>query len=398
MRSVLTALGAALALAVLAPAGAAAQEGEDSGGAGVEIRSVSTIAPLRTDTGARAAEVYRALIPDGLQMPAQPAVGVWLADLAFGANRGRPTDEASHWLEGAVQIRVRFGDVEGWYPIHYPVTAEFWFNAGRYVGLPKRHAAAAIVPAGAGWSATATPRGTTGGPSFAMDWQPAAGQDPAALERAFRIPSEPLLVLNKPLQGPDLMRVQYSLGKPGFVVPGGPPAFDPDDPQPEPGLVRLRVREDLDALQEPDLPKLFPAGASLADLIAPDQTLPGTHKFATVALGSTSETIGEGGYRPPASGGPAPAPAPAPRAGDPPRRSCRHSRRVTVRFRRFRGAKLRRVRVYVDGRRVKPRGVRGRRVRVRVRGRRGRTHRVTVVAVQSHGIRIKTRRRVRLCA
>jgi hypothetical protein len=130
--------------ALLAPAPAVAQ----SEGPNAEIRAVSAIAPLRTDSGDRARNVYRALIPEPLTMPAEPAVGVWLADLAYGAGRGRPADDASHWLEGAVQIRVRFGELEGWYPIHYPVTAEFWWSAGRSAGLPKRRATAAIVPDG----------------------------------------------------------------------------------------------------------------------------------------------------------------------------------------------------------------------------------------------------------
>ncbi len=386
----LTTLALVLCLAVPAPA-LGQSEDEDDGGAGVEIRAVSAIAPLRTDNGARAETVYRALIPNGLEMPAEPAVGVWLADLAFVAGRGRPADDASHWLEGAVQIRVRRGDVEGWYPIHYPVTAEFWFNAGRYVGLPKRHATAAIVPDGAGWSATAVPRGTTGDPSYRMDWQPAAGQS----TRAFSIPSEPLLVLNKPLEGPDLMRVQYSLGRPGIVVPGGPPAFDPKDPQPEPGLVRLRVRDDLDALQEPDLPRIFPPGSSLGDLIATDQTLPGTHKFASVALGSTSEKIGEGGYGPRDHAQPPKGERPG---GDAARRGpCRSRRVVTFRFRAVPGARVRRVRVLVDGRPARRRVMSGRRVRVSLRGRTGRRHTVKVVAVQARGIRTTTKRTFRTC-
>jgi hypothetical protein len=386
-RTALAALAAAVLLAL--PASASAQSGP-----GVEIRAVATIAPLRTDNGDRAREVYRALIPNGLEMPAEPAVGVWLADLAFVAGRGRPNDDASHWLEGAVQIRVRHKDVEGWYPIHYPVTAEFWFNAGRYVGLPKRHATAAIVPDGEGWSATANPRDTTGDPSYRMDWQPAAGQPTTA----FSIPSDPLLVLNKPLEGPDLMRVQYSLDKPGFVAPGGPPAFDPENPQPDAGLVRLRVRDDLDALQEADLRKVFPPGSSLGDLIVTDQTLPGTHKFASVGLGSTSEKIGEGGYGEPRE---VPREEERPRGEDPPRapgrRTCRSRRVVTFRFRAVPGAKVRRVRVLVDGRAVKARTMRGRRVRVSLRGLEGRSHRVTVVAAQARGITTKTKRTFRTC-
>jgi hypothetical protein len=83
-----------------------------------------------------------------------------------------------------------------------------------------------------------------------------------------------MLVLNQPLEGPDLMRVQYLVGRPGAVLPGGPPAYDPAAPKPERGLVRLRVRDDLDALQEEDLQRIFSEGASLGDLIATDQVVP----------------------------------------------------------------------------------------------------------------------------
>jgi hypothetical protein len=46
--------------ALLAPAPAVAQ----SEGPNAEIRAVSAIAPLRTDSGDRARNVYRALIPE----------------------------------------------------------------------------------------------------------------------------------------------------------------------------------------------------------------------------------------------------------------------------------------------------------------------------------------------
>jgi hypothetical protein len=329
-------------------------------------------------------------------MPAEPAVGVWLADLAYGAGRGRPADDASHWLEGAVQIRVRFGELEGWYPIHYPVTAEFWWSAGRSAGLPKRRATAAIVPDGKGWTGTAHPRGTTGDPSYRLDWQPADGVDQAAALRAFGVPTDPMLVLNQPLEGPDLMRVQYLVGRPGAVLPGGPPAYDPAAPKPERGLVRLRVRDDLDALQEEDLQRIFSEGASLGDLIATDQVVPGTHTYASVALGNESEKIGEGGYPDDGGGeeeddgqqpGAGTGGAGSPTAGRP----CLTRRSVVVRFRAVPGARVRSVRAFVNGRRARSRVLRGRRVRVALRRRAG-TQRVRIVVRQTRGLRTITKR------
>lgn len=276
--------------------------GEAQTGLLADIRAVSAIAPLRSDDSGRVLALYRALIPDGLELPAEPAVGFWLAELSsLRALDGRPLDPATHWIEGAVQLRVRHGDTEGWYPIHYPVTAEFWFHAGRYVGLPKRRADASIVRNGDGWRAAAIPKGVGGITSMSLDWMPASGEDPLAIERAYRIPTNPLLVLNAPMRGPELTRTQYSLGRPSplhgllTLLPGGAAAYSPTATA-DAGRVHLRIHPDLDAVQESDLPRIFPAGTSLADLIDTDQIVPGSHAFFSVTLGSTSQTIGSGGY------------------------------------------------------------------------------------------------------
>jgi hypothetical protein len=165
--------------------------------------------------------------------------------------------------------------------------------------------------------------------------------------------------------------------------------------------VRLQVRDDLDALQEADLRKVFPAGASLDDVIVTDQTLPGTHKVATVSLGSTSEKVGEGGYRERSGGGNSSggggggaSGGETPRA----RRACRSRRVITLRFRAVPGARVRRVRVEVGGRRVRAKVLPGRRVRISLRGRAAGVHRVKVVAVQARGIRTTTKRTFRTCA
>ena len=291
---------AAIAAAVLTGAqagGAAAQSGE-SDGLPADVRAVAAIAPVRTDNGGRALDVYRALIPRGLEMPSEPAVGVWLAELASGrALDGRPQDEASHWIEGAIQIRVRRGAEDGWLNIHYPVTAEFWFQAGRMVGLPKRHAEASITENGAGWTAQATPTGVGGGPAILMDWKPAPGGDPAALRRAYRIAQDPFFTLNPPLEGPELMRFKDELRPPTpaqLLVPGGPPPYS-SGASPQGGTVRLRLRPKVDDYNE-DLPDIFPRGASLADLMDTDQVVPGTHAFFALTVNSESRTIGTGGY------------------------------------------------------------------------------------------------------
>lgn len=396
-------LATLLVLCTAVPA-AAQSEGEGGGGgASIDIRAVSAIAPVRTDIGPRTMQVYRALIPDGYTVPieSRPSVGFWLSELSTVRSvEGRPMDDASHWIEGAVQLRVRHDatKTEGWYPIHYPVTAEFWFNAGRAVGLPKRRATGQIVRDGDGWTATATPRGTTGGPSMSLAWKPAAGQDESVLQRAFRVPTDPLLVLNSSLRGPNLEHVQYSLAPPSgpqSAIPGGAPPMTAGS-KPDGGLVSLDIRPMLDALQEPDLPKIFPEGTDLSDLIEPRQTVPGTHAFFAVDLGSSNKTIGQGGY-----GDTKPK-------IDPPRREepaadCAGRGVVTMRVRAVRGARVRRIRAFVDGRRAGVRRLaRSRRVRVSLRRARGERHRVRVVVVQVRRSGAKTRsttsRSYRRCA
>jgi Acetoacetate decarboxylase (ADC) len=384
-------LGVAALLVCLAGLGPAAGAAHAQAGSGVavDIRSISAIAPLRSDHRAHALDVYEQLIPNGLDTPRDPAVGVWLAELStLRSAPGRPMDDAGHWIEGAIDIRVKHGGEEGWYPIHYPVTAEFWFQAGRYVGLPKRHAAAAITPAGRGWTAQATPRGT-GGPSMVMDWRPASG-DRAALERAFRVPIDPMFPLNTALRGPDLMRVQYSIAPPGpfqTAIPGGAPPYSAAS-KPDAGTIHLRLRGDIDGAQEGDLPRIFPKGTELSDLISTDQTVPGTHAFYAVTLGSDSKTIGRGGY-------------PRARRGHPRarRRKCRRRGFATVRVRGLRKSRIRTLRARAGRRRVPARLLRHGRVRLDLRPLRRSRYRVRIVAVTRSGKqRVYRRTARRRCA
>ena len=373
---------AGVALAAFSPPAGAQTES----GVATDIRAVSAIAPLRTEDRQRALDVYSTLIPEGLSMPRDPAVGVWLAELSAPRYMpGRPMDDAGHWIEGAIQVRARHGSEEGWFPIHYPVTAEFWFEAGRYVGLPKRHASASITQSGRGWTAEATPRDTTK-PSMSLAWQPAGG-DAGAMQRAYHVPTDPLYTLNPALQGPDLMRVQYSLGPPApfqTAIPGGAPAWS-STAKPDRGTVHLRLRGDIDAAQESDLPKIFPKGTSLADVIDVDQTVPGTHAFFAVTLGSESTSIGKGRY------GPRKLPSHS-------RTGCRKRRFVVVRVRGLRRSRVRSIRVRAGRRRVRARLRRHGRIRLDFRHFGRTNYRVRVVVVTRSGKRHVYKRKVRRCA
>jgi hypothetical protein len=386
--AVLAAVAAAL---VWAPA-ARAQE-EESDGLPVEIRAVAAHVPVKTD--ARALEAYAKLIPKGLGWPAKPEVALWLAELSVPKSApGRPNDDGAHWLEGAIDIRVRHGADEGWYPVHYPVTAEFWWHAGRAVGLPKRRADASIVQDGNGWTAAVTPRGT-GVTSYSLEWKPDPSADPAAVDRAFHLPTAPMFPLNAAFAGPDLMRVQYFLRPPTpaqTAIPTSAPPYS-SKAKADPGRVRVRMFSDIDSVNE-DLPKIF-GGFKLGDIVELDQTVPGSHAFYSLTLGSESEAIGQGSYpgdAKPGAGGGEPKDKPA----KPTR--CTRAQALTVGFRASQSGRLHSARAWADGRRIGDRLVGYNRVRVNLRKlRRPGTHRIKVVGYGTYGRSVKVTRTVRLC-
>lgn len=375
-RMVLTVVAA---LAALVPP-AAAQEAEPDGLA-VEIRAVSTVVPIKD--GDRPQRIYRALLPKGIEPAPDPVVGIWLAELHVPKETpGRPQDEAAHWLEGAIELRVKHGDELGWFNIHYPVTSEFWFQAGRAVGLPKRHADATIVKSGEGWTAQATPRGLEGGPAFLMDWKPGPVTDQQALDLAFVAGTDPFFALNAPLEGPDLMRVDYKINPPypfQTAAPGAAPAYDPATAKPDPGSVTVKMRGDLDDINE-DLPHILPLDANLGDLVELEQTAPGGHYFYSLTLGSESETIGQSSYPPRAKVG----------SG-----SC--SRNVRFKLRLRTGEGIKRVRASASGRRLRARRVGRRTVRVSLTRLPAGKHRVKVRARTNRDRVVTAKRRVRAC-
>lgn len=366
------------------PATARAQE---SDGLAVEIRGVSTVAPLKP--GERPLRVYRALLPKGIEPAADPIVGVWLAELHVPKETpGRPQDEAAHWLEGAIELRVRYGEEEeGWYQIHYPVTAEFWFEAGRAVGLPKRHAEATITPDGAGWRAQSIATGVDGPPAFVMAWQPASEVDPAAVDLAFRAGTDPFFALNEPLKGPDLMRIDYKINPPypfQTALPGAAPAYSAETAKPDPGWVDLQMRRDIDDINE-DLPDIFPLDAHLGDVVDLEQRVPGAHYFYSLSLNSESATVGESSY-PPRS-----------KVSREPRRRCeRRIRKLRLPMRP--GERVKRVRARAGNNRVPARRIGRRRVRLNLRGLPNGRHRLRIRAKTTDGRVVKVTRRVRLCA
>jgi hypothetical protein len=275
------------------------------GGLQTQLRTLSTVVEPHDTDEARA--LYAALLPAPLQVPADPAVGVWLVEISPPRQvDGRPQDDATHWMEGAVQLRAQHtypdGRVEeGWFPIHYPVTAELWWQLGRAVGLPKLRGSASMLSADGAWVASARPRHQSGGPSILMTWSPADVEDSPEIRLAETNALDPLYTLIAPFEGPEVHRVQYTVAPPApplAWVPDGVPTYT-EDYRAERGLVQLRLTGDVDAANadpKDDLPDLFPAGTSLADLVDLTQTVPGVKQDVAVTLGSTSERIASGGY------------------------------------------------------------------------------------------------------
>jgi hypothetical protein len=268
----------------------------------VELRTIGVVTEPKQDEDGRSLDLYEALLPNGLEMPDEPLVGVWLVDIA--APRGadlRPYDGVAHWAEGAIQLRATHvaddgTEEEGWYPISYPVHGELWYQLGIAVGLPKYRATQTTTVADGAVTMSARSQGAEGGPSVLLSWSPEDVGEAEHLDLAARTALDPFFTLNDPLEGPDLMRVQYSVEAP--MPPFGwlpdVPAFD-EEHLGETGMVYLRLDPDIDTVNT-GLPDIVPDGASLSDLIDTAQALPGIHRHAAATLGSDSRTIGTGGY------------------------------------------------------------------------------------------------------
>jgi hypothetical protein len=81
------------------------------------------------DTG-----LYRALLPDLFDMPEKPQVSLTVTEYVHVA----AWPLLMSYREGAVALRSRYGDDEGWFVLDMPVTKGIAAMAGRGIGFPKR--------------------------------------------------------------------------------------------------------------------------------------------------------------------------------------------------------------------------------------------------------------------
>jgi hypothetical protein len=357
----------------------------------MEARTIFAILPPREGADG----LYRSLIPTGYTAPEQPAIGVYLTEPNVPRRiPGQPYNEYSRWVEGIVGIKVRREGVDGFFPLAMPVTSRFEYDLGRAAGLPKIMVEGSLEPDGDGFTGRTA---VAGKDAVVLEWKPGAVEPSADLREAIR-QRFPLFALREPLRGPEIWRTKFTI-TPELAEPQ-PAPIPPflNQPQPEAGLVRVRLADDVDALDD-TLPDLFAArGARLSDLVALDSTVPGMVWNIRMNLYLSSQKIGDGGgygSPPPAAPATARAPVQLPSA-----RGCRSRRRFPLTVTGPKGRPIRSVRVLVDGRRrgtARPDRSRRRAV-VDLRGLPRGRYRVTVKVHFADGRSLTLRRSYRTCA
>ncbi len=263
--------------------------------AALQAEQINALLPVKD--GPEALRHYRNLLPAPYTMPAEPAVGLWLAEVYAPA---RQTPFVT-WIEGSLALRARHGDEEGWYMLANPTNSGSAYDLGRAAGWPKYMAATDMGADGEGWTGTVSVGGVE---AMSLEWTPAAGAtgDEALTDWTFK--RGPFLSLNAPHEGPDAVRTKFTL-QPTPVV----------SPAPETGVVAYRVDPDLDRLdsESPDpLPELMKERqADLTQIIDVSGTVAGQLHEPTGNVLLQSKGLGEGGYGPVE-----PAPAEQPGDGD----------------------------------------------------------------------------------
>ncbi len=290
---------AALAALLVAAAPAAAQEKVT---VPMEPRTIAVVSEILP--GERALELYRSLIPSGYTMPQRPQVAVYLGEPNVPVLvPGQPYNEFSRWVEGPISIKVRLGDQEGYFPLAMPVSSQFEYDLGRAAGLPKILVQGEFTETANGFVTEARSGDRV---LMRLEWrrERSAMETPLELERviAFRYP---LLTLNPALVGPDLFSVKFTPNPPPDPTQAPIPPVG-NHPEPEIGIVRVKL--DPNPLTADDtLPDLLgQRGATLADLMPLDQELPGAYARGRILLDIETKKVGEGG----GYGGPGAPPPP----------------------------------------------------------------------------------------
>jgi len=242
----------------------------------VQARQVTATVPLRTDNGPVALDTYRSLVRAPYTMPAEPEVGLWFVDATIPHDLG-PWRPAA-FTEASVAIKVVHEGEEGWFHLSQPTNGQGNYDLGRGVGFPKYLATTTFGREGDGWHATAH-RGQRR--TMDLRWAPGGGGPASASLTRWTLFFDPLFSLNPVFEGP-ATRTKWTV-KPFVplreVTFGHAPAWlqvAPVSglPAPTDGRMAYDLDPDLDTIDD-TIPDVFPAGRTLADVIAPAGTATG---------------------------------------------------------------------------------------------------------------------------
>jgi len=303
----------------------------------MKARQVTAVADLKDHDPATLA-LYDSLIPEPFAAPERPQdrkvyfwfVEVWVPNDAEGANL--------RWIESSISIRVQHGVEGGWLHLSEPTNDSGAFDTGRSVGFPKYYAAATLDQTDdGGWLARASidPGGEVGDNTHEGEetvryhWRPddSAGASDELID--WTKIEDPYFSVEPFMAGEQAYRLKWTIkpyvpvgdlgrdstlasvpgaGELGEAIPIIPPYTGLSEFTV--GTVDLAVAPDLDGVHErssaaydsPGLTRIFPAGATLADLVADadpstsaiDQSVPGVFwESEHLLLGTTTKLDGQ---------------------------------------------------------------------------------------------------------
>jgi hypothetical protein len=171
-------------------------------------------------------DLYRRLLPQQFEMPARPAVALFLTNYVKVV-----PFPMSPYLEAAVALRCKFKGEEGWHVLTMPVTRKVPMWGGHYYGFPKYIAdEITLKQTGNGWTGSVQSRGEV---RIALEFTPGGVRELKPYEREFmegKTPhfGEPIFQLVPYNQGPTVKRVLMK-----EVIPAEWKA--------EPGMVKITI-------------------------------------------------------------------------------------------------------------------------------------------------------------
>ena len=152
-------------------------------------------------------ELYRELLPAELEMPEQPAVGVFIVDYVIVVPCPmRP------YLEGALGIRCKYNGEVGWHTVTMPLNDVVAREGGRSIGFPKYLADVTLAQAGENWNGVVTHEGVV---RMYLEFTPGLTRELEPFEEellAGGLPrlETPIFQVVPPGEGSDLRRITLS--------------------------------------------------------------------------------------------------------------------------------------------------------------------------------------------